>query len=149
LTDLLREEAVAKAVDKFFPDITNGEKKALCEFFEELFNEFMVSEREIYLEKEQKDKGNGYYTRDLISKLGKLGIEVPRNGKFRPYILGEKYQRYSEDFEEFLISLITNGYSKTQIFRTLRKLDLPYRDDEIEKIKNDLKEKAEHLKTDN
>jgi putative transposase len=50
----------------------------LCEFFEELFNEFMVSEREIYLEKEKKDKGNGYYTRDLISKLGKLGIEVPR-----------------------------------------------------------------------
>jgi cbb3-type cytochrome oxidase cytochrome c subunit len=44
---------------------------------------------------------------------------------------------------------ITNGYSKTQIFRRLRKLDLPYRDDEIEKIKNDLKEKAEHLKTDN
>jgi Transposase and inactivated derivatives len=111
----------------------------------------MVSEREIYLEKEKKDKGNGYYTRDLISKLGKLGIEVPRtrNGKFRPYILGEKYQRHSEDFEEFLISLITNGYSKTQIFRTLRKLDLPYRDDEIEKIKNELKEKAEHLKIDN
>jgi putative transposase len=120
----------------------------LCEFFEELFNEFMVSEREIYLEKEKKDKGNGYYTRELISKLGKLGIEVPRtrNGKFRPYILGEKYQRHSEDFEEFLISLITNGYSKTQISRTLRKLDLPYRDDEIEKIKNDLKEKAEDFK---
>jgi len=71
-----KKEAVAKAVDKFFPDITNGEKKALCEFFEELFNEFMVSERNIYLEKEKKDKGN--------------------------------------------------GYSKTQIFRTLRKLDLPY-----------------------
>ncbi len=40
-----KREAVAKTVDKFFPDITNGEKKALCEFFEELFNEFMVSER--------------------------------------------------------------------------------------------------------
>jgi hypothetical protein len=41
-----KKEAVAKAVDKFFPDITNGEKKALCEFFEELFNEFMVSEKQ-------------------------------------------------------------------------------------------------------
>jgi len=30
-----KREAVAKAVDKFFPDITNGAKKALCEFFEE------------------------------------------------------------------------------------------------------------------
>ena len=27
-----KREAVAKAVDKFFPEITNGEKKALCEF---------------------------------------------------------------------------------------------------------------------
>jgi len=38
----------------------------------------MVSEREIYLEKEQTDKGNGYYTREIISRLGKLGIEVPK-----------------------------------------------------------------------
>lgn len=38
-------------------------------FFEELFNEFMVGEREIYLEKEGKDKGNG--NRELISRFGK------------------------------------------------------------------------------
>jgi len=41
-----KKGAVAKAVDKFFPDITNREKKALCEFFEGLFNEFMVSEKQ-------------------------------------------------------------------------------------------------------
>jgi len=29
-----KREAVAKAVERFFQDITNGEKKALCEFFE-------------------------------------------------------------------------------------------------------------------
>ena len=65
----------------------------------------------MYLE---KDKGNEYYSRDLIPRFGKLGLEVPRtrNGKFRPYLLGEKYKRSSEDFEEFLISLISNGYSK-------------------------------------
>jgi len=101
-----KKQAVAKTVEKMFPDITNGEKKALCEFFVGLFNEFMVSEREIYLEREPSDKGNGYYSRELISNSGKLGIEVPRtrNGKFRPYFLGEKYKRHSEDFEEFLIS---------------------------------------------
>ena len=114
-----KKQAVAKTVEKMFPDITNGEKKALCEFFKGLFNEFMVSEREIYLEREPSDKGNGYYSRELISNSGELGIEVPRtrNGKFRPHFHGEKYKRHSEDFEEFLISLITNGYSKNQISR--------------------------------
>jgi len=35
----------------------------------------------------------------LISRFGKLGLEGPRirNGKFRPYLLGEKYKRSSED----------------------------------------------------
>jgi len=98
-----KKQAVAKTVKKIFPDVTDGERKAPCEFFEGSFNEFMLSEREIYLEKEESDKGNGYYNRDLISKFGKLGIEAPRtrNGKFRPYFLGEKYKRHSGDFEEF------------------------------------------------
>ena len=144
-----KKEAVEKTVEKFFPDIEGKEKMGLCRFFEELFNEFMVSEREIYLEKEEKDKGNGYYSRDLISRFGKLGLEVPRtrNGKFRPYLLGEKYKRSSDDFEEFLISLISNGYSKNQIQRTLKKLELPYSEQEIEKIKENLKEKVDDFKT--
>jgi putative transposase len=74
----------------------------LCEFFEELFNEFMVSEREIYLEKEQKDKGNGYYTRELISKLGKLGIEVPRKKMVN---LGHIYlEKNTRDIQKILRS---------------------------------------------
>jgi len=28
------ERCKKQAVERFFPDITNGEKKALCEFFE-------------------------------------------------------------------------------------------------------------------
>ena len=121
-----KKEAVEKTVERFFPDVEGEEKMGLCRFFEELFNEFMVREREIYLEKEKEDKGKGYYHRNLISRFGKLGLEVPRtrNGKFRPYLLGEKYKRSSEDFEEFLISLISNGYSKNQIQRTLKKLEL-------------------------
>ena len=100
----------------------------------------------MYLE---KDKGNEYYSRDLISKFGKLGLEVPRtrNGKFRPYLLGKKYKRSSDDFEEFLISLISNGYIKNQIQRTLKKLELPYSEQEIEKIKENLREKVDDFKT--
>jgi len=144
-----KKQAVERVVEKFFPDVEGEEKIGLCKFFEELFNEFMVAERGIYLEKEEKDKGNGYYGRELISKFGKLDLEVPRtrNGKFRPYLLGEKYKRSSDDFEEFLISLISNGYSKSQIQKTLKKLALPYNYQEIEKIKEELKEKVDDFKT--
>ncbi|MCD6219773.1 transposase [Candidatus Calescamantes bacterium] len=58
-----------------------------------MFSEFMVSE--IYLEKEEKDKGNGYYSKNLISKFGKLGLEVSRtrNEKFSSTFVREKYKR--------------------------------------------------------
>jgi len=86
----------------------------------------------------------------LISKFGKLGLEVVRrrDGK-SPYLLGEKYKRSSEYFEEFLISLISNGYSKNQIQRTLKRLELPYSEQEIEKIKENLREKVDDLRQDN
>ena len=62
-----KKETVEKTAEKFFPDIERKVKMGLCRFFEELFNEFMVGEREIYLEKEEKDKGNG--NRELIFKI--------------------------------------------------------------------------------
>jgi len=40
-----------------------------------------------------------------------------------------------------------NGYSKNQIQRTLKKLELPYSEQEIEKIKENLKEKVDNFKT--
>jgi len=86
-----------------------------------------------------------YWTGELGTKFEKEWAKW--NGKFRPYLLGEKYKRSSEDFEEFLISLISNGYSKNQIQRTLKKLELPYSEQEIEKIKENLREKVEDFKT--
>jgi len=70
-------------------------------------------------------------------------------GNSAPYLLGEKYKRSSEYFEEFLISLISNGYSKNQIQRTLKRLELPYSEQEIEKIKENLREKVDDLRQDN
>ena len=144
----LKKKTVMEVVERRFPDIKGEEKIALCSFFEELFNQFMVEEREIYLEGEDKDKGNGYYNRELISRFGKLGLELPRvrSGEFRPSLLGTRYKRHSEDFEDFLISLLVNGYSKNQIVRTLKKLELPYSEEQIERIKEGLKEKLEDFK---
>ena len=49
---------------------------------------------------EEKDKGNGYYSRELISRFGKLGLEGMRvrSGEFRPSLLGERYKRGSGRF---------------------------------------------------
>ena len=94
----LKKKTVREVVERRFPDITGEEKIALCRFFEELFNQFMVEERGIYLE--EKDKGNGYYSRELISRFGKLGLEEMRvrSGEFRPSLLGERYKRGSGRF---------------------------------------------------
>jgi len=98
----LKKKTVREVVERKFPDITGEEKIALCRFFEELFNQFMVEERDIYLEGKDKDKGNGYYSRELISRFGKLGLEVPRvrSGEFRHFLLGERYKRKSRRFQK-------------------------------------------------
>lgn len=71
-------------------------ERVVEKFFEELFNQFMVAERGIYLEKEEKDKGNGYYGRKLISKFGKLDLDTSdKKQEIQPlYLLGEKYKRH-------------------------------------------------------
>jgi len=49
----------------------------------------MLSERSVYLAKNDNDKGNGFYDRKLATPVGSLEISVPRTrtGNFRPSIL--------------------------------------------------------------
>jgi transposase-like protein len=60
---------------------------------DELLEKIMLSERDVYLEKDNKDKGNGFYDRTLATSIGKLELSVPRtkNGDFRPKFLPELY----------------------------------------------------------
>jgi len=43
----LKKKTVREVVERKYPDITGQEKIALCSFFEELFNQFIVKERDI------------------------------------------------------------------------------------------------------
>jgi len=45
---------------------------------EDLLDWFMLSERQIYLLKNENDKGNGFYDRKLGTPMGNLEISVPR-----------------------------------------------------------------------
>jgi len=68
-------------------------------------------------------------------------ISVPRTrtGDFRPHILPEPYKRVDESYTDLLMSLVINGYSESSLLNTLKSLNLPYSDDELNKIKDDLK----------
>jgi len=66
----------------------NNNKNILKNLVENL----MLEERSIYLE-QQQDKGNGFYTRNLLTKYGGIeGLRMPRirKGIFCPVILPER-----------------------------------------------------------
>jgi len=122
---------------------------AIKVLFEEFCNEFMKQEREVYLSKEEKDKGNGYYKRGLSTGIGKIKLNVPRTreGNFRPYILPPLYKRTDESYKILLSALIENGYSESELENFFKEMELPYSREEMEKIKEGLKERMEDFRT--
>jgi len=80
--------------------------------------------------------------------MGNLEISVPRTrtGDFRPHILPEPYKRVDESYTDLLMSLVINGYSESSLLNTLKSLNLPYSDDELNKIKDDLKSELDLFK---
>ncbi|ADQ05534.1 transposase mutator type [Caldicellulosiruptor owensensis OL] len=123
-------------------------RPALKKLLEDLLDWFMLSEREIYLSKNDDDKGNGFYDRKLATPIGNLEISVPRTreGSFRPHILPKPYKRIDQSYTELLMSLVINGYSETALLNTLKSLNLPYSEDELTKIKNNLKNELDLFK---
>ena len=85
----------------------------------ELFENLMQQERREYLDDTPFDKGNGFYSRDLITSMGHLeSLEVPRTrgGNFKPAILPER-RRASFDLEELVFSMHVSGSSTRDISR--------------------------------
>jgi transposase-like protein len=70
-------------------EILNFFQQEVNNLFKNLLEKLMLEERRIYLD-QQEDYANGFYTRDLLTKYGKVqDLKVPRvrNGSFRPAIL--------------------------------------------------------------
>lgn len=75
-----------------------------------LLEKLMLEERELYLE-EHPTKGNGYYTRDLLTLFGPLeDLKVPRvrEGEFHPKILPYR-RRTSIELSEAVLLLYASG----------------------------------------
>ncbi len=77
----------------------------------------MISERTIFLQNSENNKANGFYPRALSTGGLTFNLNVPRDrkGLFRPAILPNGKQRTVTDYEDFISSLLINGYSKNQI----------------------------------
>jgi transposase-like protein len=105
-----------------------GEKPSLSLLLERLLNRLMERERQRFLELSAGEQANGFYGRKLHLTLGRLDLKVPRvrqGNAFRPAILPPPWKRVDRDYEELLIAMLANGYSRAQMERALRSLGLP------------------------
>ena len=80
------------------------------ELIKNLLEKLMLEERKLYLE-EHPTKGNGYYTRDLLTLFGPLeDLKVPRvrEGDFHPKLLPYR-RRTSIELSEAILALTPVG----------------------------------------
>ena len=145
----IKNEAMEKTIEKFFGKVSSEEKVAIRGILEEILNQIMLSERGIFLQNENDNKGNGFYKRRLATSGGNLNLSVPRDRKnmFRPFVLPEKWKRTDKTYEDLLMSLLVNGYSDSELTNTLRRLGLPFSDKDINKIRDELRERLKDIKT--
>ena len=144
------KDFVGQLVDNVYSRMTQGEKPSLAFLLEQLLNEFMLRERDRYLQLNEEEKANGFYPRDLHLTLGKLNLRVPRirYGKgFRPAILPPRWKRADKDYEELLIGMLANGYSHAQLKRALTTLGLPFSEDALQDAKALIRDQLAFYKT--
>jgi len=141
---------VRKLVDEMYARMEQGERPSLAFLLESLLNEIMLRERDRHLELSPGERANGFYERNLHLTLGKLHLKVPRvrSGKtFRPAILPPRWKRADKDYEELLIAMLANGYSRAQLERALKTLGLPFSPDALEDAKTLIRDQLDFYKT--
>jgi len=141
---------ISPLLDKIDEYLSKGEYPNIRYLLEELVNYVMKKEREYYLIKNPHDFGYGYYMCNLNINFGELNLKIPRvriGNSFRPSLLPPKWKRVGKEYEELLIAMLSNGYSKAKIEKTFRKIGLPYSEDSLEIVEELIKEKLDYFKT--
>ena len=121
----------------------------LNNLLQNILNQIMLSERNIFLASNSSDKANGFYQRNLSLPTGELTLSVPRtrSSSFRPSVLPLKWQRSHDSILKILYSLIVSGFSDEAISSFLHSLNLPYQATAIRQIKEDLKANLQDFKS--
>jgi putative transposase len=109
----------------------------------------MLKERDIYLKVQSENKANGFYERKIASTLGSLGLSIPRDRKsdFRPALMPDLWKRTDDSFQDVLLNLILQSYSPNKIKSLLTSLNLPYSNNQIEELRDELCFKAKELRS--
>jgi len=143
------DQWLEQIVKNLWENKSKGLKPALTQLIEQILNAVMLKERELFLKRHPENQANGFYPRNLYLSFGNLNLRIPRvriGHAFRPAILPPAWKRIDKDYEELLIAMIANGYSKAQIQRTLKKLGLPFSEESLQDVKDLIKEKLDFYK---
>ena len=123
---------------------------SLSSFLQDMINAIIEVERELYLEQHPENSANGFYNRNLLLTMGNLEIKVPRvriGNSFRPSLLPPRWKRVDKDYENLLLALLVNGYSRSKIKRTLESLRLPYQEEAIDDLTDFIYDHLDAYKT--
>lgn len=100
-----------------------------------ILNDYMEKERDDYISvgshersDERQDYRNGFYTRELLMKVGRITLRVPRtrNGDFHTEVF-ERYQRSEKSFLLAIMDMFFKGISTrgvTKVIKTLNEADI-------------------------
>ena len=135
------EEGLNSLIEKELAKALKGGKPPLLQLLEKALNRVMIAEREEFLKKNE-DVGNGFYERGLTTSMGKLNLQVPRTreGKFRSVFLPDYYVRVEDSYDDLLKSLITIGFSDSNMRNIFSSLGVLYSENTVEKLVKELKE---------
>ncbi|WP_079480530.1 IS256 family transposase [Halobacillus salinus] len=95
-----------------------------------VLNEYMEKERDDHLNiprhqrsLERQDYRNGYYERELLLKIGRVKLRVPRtrNGEFTTSVF-ERYKRCDQAFTLAMLEMVVNGVSTRKVKNVVKEL---------------------------
>jgi transposase-like protein len=105
-----------------------GKDSVFTELLQNMVNEMLLGEMDYFMtntkiKRASKNKRNGTTSKKVLSSIGKLAIETPRdrNGEFEPQILQKRERNLTSGLDEQILALYAQGNSIEDIRRLLAK----------------------------
>lgn len=136
-TSVLQSSNMKYVAENMINELQTDSNLTLKQLLQTGMNLLMAAERQLHLQQQPQDKGNGYFARQLGTPLGSLDLKVPRDrdGDFRPSLLPKPHQRDFEERSQWIESLLLSGSSPKQIELSLSQLGMHYNREELEQLK--------------
>lgn len=105
-----------------------GEESPFSELLQKMVNGMLEGEMDSFMEEEKaskkKNKRNGKLAKQVLSELGPLYVETPRDrqGEFTPQIIEKRQRSLSSGLDDQIIALYAQGNSIEDVRRLLLKI---------------------------